>query len=495
MKKKVVTLLAVMSLAVVAISQNITLKFTGATNGGDYVRLDSVKVQNVSRSWTETLVYPDTVLTFQQTGIAEVQGSTADLASYPNPFNGTANVAVTMLRSGNATVEVYDLSGKRVVERTMALEAGKNLCEVRLQKPQVYLLAVTTPQGRSTVKLLNRGTGSENSISYRGCDNVVEKRQSANTFRSGDTLKIEGYVTHNGNVVTSQEVLQPQTTSENFTLSFNMPDNTPAFSISASRRVLLSPGNLQWSAKNGGSTATTHMVAGGGTAAGTWRFAPNQWDTIGASNSNIDSSYSGWIDLFGWGTSGYNNKYPYMTSTTNSDYGNGNVDISGTNYDWGIYNTIYNPKTNTTDSAGTWRTLTNSEWVYLVNTRSTTSGIRYAKATVNGVHGLIIVPDNWDTTSYALSETNSSTATYTSNVINAVTWNTLENAGCAFLPAAGSRNVSIVVVQVGSYGFYWTSTYYSSTIVYYMHFLNGGVNLGSRTSRNWGCSVRLVKDI
>ncbi|MBR0074001.1 MAG: hypothetical protein IJP95_09220 [Bacteroidales bacterium] len=104
MKIKLFTLLVVMSLAVVSISQNITLKFTGATNAGDYVRLDSVRVQNLSRSWNETVVYPDTVFTLQQTGIADAQGATADIASYPNPFNGTTNVAVTMPQSGDASL-------------------------------------------------------------------------------------------------------------------------------------------------------------------------------------------------------------------------------------------------------------------------------------------------------------------------------------------------------------------------------------------------------
>ena len=47
-------------------SQEITLRFTGATADGYYVQLDSVKVQNISRSWSETIVYPDTVLTFSR---------------------------------------------------------------------------------------------------------------------------------------------------------------------------------------------------------------------------------------------------------------------------------------------------------------------------------------------------------------------------------------------------------------------------------------------
>ena len=492
--KKFFTFLAVMSLALATASaQNITLKFTGATSGGGYVRMDSVQVHNESRSWSETVFYPDTVLTFQQTGIAEAQGAAADIAAYPNPANGSTNVSVEMPQSGEATMQLYTLAGQRVAERTVALQADENHFEVRLQNAQVYLLAVTTAQGRSTVKLLNRGAGAENSISYRGNSDVAEKRLSTHIFRSGDMLKITGFATHNGAVITSREVLQPQTASENFTLFFNMPaNNTLSFSVSDSTRVVFSPGNLQWSATNGGSTATTHTVEGGGTAAGTWRFAPNQWDNIGANNSNISSSYSGWIDLFGWGTSGYNNKYPYMTSTTTTDYGNGAANITGTNYDWGVYNAIYNPRTQTTDAPGTWRTLTTAEWGYLINIRSTTSGIRYAKATVNGVPGLIIVPDNWSTSTYALNSTNTIGAAYTTNVITSAQWTTLENAGCAFLPAAGFRN-GTSVNNVGSDGYYWLATYSNSFDAFHMGFNSGTVYPSSSSGRFIGRSVRLVR--
>ncbi|MBO4739721.1 MAG: hypothetical protein J5606_09225 [Bacteroidales bacterium] len=264
------------------------------------------------------------------------------------------------------------------------------------------------------------------------------------------------------------------------------------FSVSATQKVYFSPGNLQWSAKNGDSTATTHAVAGGGTAAGTWRFAPNQWDTIGANNKNISSTYSGWIDLFGWGTSGYNNKYPYMTSTTTSDYGNGNNNISGTNYDWGVYNAIYNPKTQTTDAPGTWRTLTKDEWVYLMNTRSTSSGVRYAKANVMGTNGVIIVPDNWSTSVYTLNSTNTTSANYTTNIINSNDWVKMENAGCVFLPAAGSRN-GTSVDNVGSIGYYWSGTYYYSDNAFSLYFYSSNLDPSSYYYRYFGLSVRLVR--
>ena len=268
------------------------------------------------------------------------------------------------------------------------------------------------------------------------------------------------------------------------------------FSVSATQKVLFSPGNLQWSATNGGNTATSHLIAGNGTAPGTWRFAPNQWDTIGANNGNISSTYTGWIDLFGWGTSGYNNQYPYITSL--QYMGNDTNDITNTYYDWGVYNAIYNPKTQTTDAPGTWRTLTKDEWTYLLNTRVTLSGIRYTKANVLGVNGLIIVPDNWNTSVYTLDSTDIASTTYTSNIIGANDWAKMDSAGCVFLPAGGNR-YSTSVYSVGSIGGYWSTIYNNNNKAYYLYFLSNSLQNNLTTStvggRGDGKSVRLVKNV
>lgn len=54
-----------------------------------------------------------------------------------------------------------------------------------------------------------------------------------------------------------------------------------SFSVSATRQVRFSQGNLQYKASNN-----------------TWRFAEYQYEYVGNANSNISSSYNGWIDLF-----------------------------------------------------------------------------------------------------------------------------------------------------------------------------------------------------
>ena len=252
--------------------------------------------------------------------------------------------------------------------------------------------------------------------------------------------------------------------------SFNTPT---VFSVSGNKRVFFSQGNLQYQASTN-----------------TWRFAEYQYDFVGESNGSISSDYSGWIDLFGWGTSGYRSKYPYMSSTTSADYGNGNNDITGTNYDWGVYNAISNGG----NQARLWRTLTNDEWVYVFNTRTTPSGIRYAKACVNDVNGVILLPDNWNNSYYSLNSTNNDDASYSSNTITASQWETLEQHGAVFLPAAGYRT-GTVVYNVGSYGGYWSTSYENSVRAYAVFFLASSLNPQYSRYRYYGFSVRLVHDV
>ena len=255
---------------------------------------------------------------------------------------------------------------------------------------------------------------------------------------------------------------------------------------------IFAPGNLQCSATGGGSTPTTHTVAGGGTADGTWRFAPNQWDVIGSSNANASSTYTGWIDLFGWGTSGYDNKYPYLRTVSVDAYPQSSINNS--NYDWGVYNAIYNPKTNTTDPAGTWKTVDKSIWKSILTTRSTPSGIRYAKANVHGVNGLLILPDNWKATTYALNNTNEYDAAFNTNVISDADWTTIENAGAIFLPTTGQIEGHVFLDINNNY---WSSNIYViNNSGYVIYFDNTSANLGCATNNELyvGAAVRLIKD-
>ena len=216
-----------------------------------------------------------------------------------------------------------------------------------------------------------------------------------------------------------------------------------------------------------------------------WNFAGNQYDYIGADNSNIKqgTGYEGMIDLFGWGTSGYNNKYPYMNSTTTSDYGNRKSDIAGTKYDWGAMLGD--------DIPGKWRTLTYEEWDYLFNTRTNAALLR-GQATVNGKHGYILLPDDWTT-----PDTQSFTATpnnWTSNNYSTIGWAMMEAAGAVFLPCAGLRINGNTISLLDSVGYYWSASADGSNKAYKVEFTETNAVVSS-TLRQHGFAVRLVSDV
>ena len=131
--------------------------------------------------------------------------------------------------------------------------------------------------------------------------------------------------------------------------------------------------------------------------------------------------------------------------------------------------------------------------------RSITSGVRFAKAKVNNINGLILFPDNWNNSTYSINKANDDAANYSANSISSSNWTKLENAGCVFLPAAGMRtndyDYTLNHMQaVGTSGEYWTASAEANTTdADHLCFHNEGLLF-----RSWprceGRSVRLVKD-
>ncbi len=273
------------------------------------------------------------------------------------------------------------------------------------------------------------------------------------------------------------------------------------FSISATEQVRFSQGNLQYQA----STST-------------WRFAENQYDCIGSANSNISATYSGWIDLFGWGTSGWNSGatayMPYSTSRMASHYYLGGSYQNGLTgeyacADWGVYNAISNGG----NEINLWRTLTRDEWEYIINTRntSTVNGVanaRYAKAQVNNKAGLILFPDNYTHPNGVTQPNginNATTPYFNQNNYNTSDWGLMETAGAVFLPAGEFRWWGTQVSYNGPEGAYWSTTPNTNYVgsphlgddVYCLFFDDDDEGAGVAISWNpryYGLSVRHVRD-
>lgn len=217
------------------------------------------------------------------------------------------------------------------------------------------------------------------------------------------------------------------------------PPGLGPFTAGPDKQIYFAPGNLQYKASTD-----------------TWRFAPHQYDMIGYDNINISQTYSGWIDMFGWGT-GDN---PTQNSQSMDDY----------EYfvDWGI-NAI------DTFPVNTWRTPTRGEWNYIFKSRPDAYQLwscATIRTTASNVIGVIILPDNWLTNGPFVPFVPCRLG-WSTNVYDLNTWTLMENAGAVFFPAAGFREEIpyTMIKEPNDKGYYWTST--PSTELYNGPLYNG----------------------
>ena len=218
------------------------------------------------------------------------------------------------------------------------------------------------------------------------------------------------------------------------------PEKVQFFTSRRGKIVSFAPGNLQYQAS----------------PTGKWRFAENQWDVIGSSNMNIDPSYNGWIDLFGFGTG----DAPTKTSTTEADYSTYN--------DWGKY--CGDP----TNNGYTWYAPNMAEWLCLLNWRPNDDAVELGyqddirvnkggPATVNGVKGFVLLPDYFDWPTAALEAAwqpktygdESDWNTYTLNVYDDTNWGLMAANGAIFLPGGGLRRYDKIY---DTYEWYYDNT-------------------------------------
>lgn len=305
--------------------------------------------------------------------------------------------------------------------------------------------------------------------------------------------------------------------------SRKMTATLPVFSVGGDKYITFAPGNLQYQASTN-----------------TWRFAANQWDIIGdnagnntaAGDPDPRATQSDWIDLFGWGTSGWNNSgsgygayyHPYDSAwgegsaETAALYGpTGTLDLTGlfANGDWGMHAIGDYP-------AGTWRTPTGhvldaegerGDWGYILYVRDNISTpTQSGEARVNGVVGKILLPDDFvdpktNTKNSGKFRAGLSFDSKKHNVYLEDGWKAMEEAGAVFFPYAGQRK-GTTVESVGSYCYYWTASAgiekpakdgdpavpaESNASRMLMRYSSN--NVASTILRSTGFAVRLVRDL
>ena len=241
---------------------------------------------------------------------------------------------------------------------------------------------------------------------------------------------------------------------------------TGVFSVGNDKKVNFAKGNLQyWMDSNWDAH---------------WSFADHQYDALGTENLKEKDEYDNIypadkIDLFCW-SAGNSNNGTIHTYPDDSYY-------TGGFKEWGT-------QTAFTDNYGFgWSTMTKDEWTYLLSERENAATLK-SFATVNGVKGLVLLPDEW----------NAPDGVIISEEMTAEQWATIEKTGAVFLPAAGTLTVNMegntvaTVNDVNVVGSYWSSTPSETDVnAFSITFTESEVEPAVDIYRRIGSAVRLVK--
>ena len=264
------------------------------------------------------------------------------------------------------------------------------------------------------------------------------------------------------------------------------------FSVSGDKKVSFSQGNLQYLP-----------------AINLWKFANTQYEYLGNANKYLTPTFRNWVDLFGWSANNTTAPFGVSTSTNAADY-------AGNFVDWGT-NEICG------DAPNTWRTLSIEEWEYIYHGRENADQL-LALATLEGVPGLILLPDNWqqpedipfvssveqglawDATRVEGSYFDATNKDHTKdNIYTQAQWQIMEALGAVFLPCAGWRQENTwhiehtVEIKSKCTGSSWScSTPQASGAYYLLRFTQQEIRKYSFNISSillaCGRSVRLVHD-
>lgn len=235
------SLLLFCTMAGVAQSQQVTLKFMGQSVDSIRVQMEYVEVKNLSSDstiWADSLVlqWPDTTLTMttQDGATTSIQNyAEADVFAFvqagPNPFNGQTDVVLQMAENGNVLLQVFDLAGKQVAVFNRSLLQGVHRFQINVSQTQAYLVTAQCGTKRASTKLVNAGHGTGNGISYLGYDfsgMFTPKMEMADAYHFGDTLMCAGYVHFGDSLYASDTVLllmdSLQDSLQNVVLNFHV---------------------------------------------------------------------------------------------------------------------------------------------------------------------------------------------------------------------------------------------------------------------------------
>jgi uncharacterized protein (TIGR02145 family) len=231
MKKFTIFILLILSF-VNTKAQDYQISFAGT---GESSTVDSVLVENLTQGTSLTFAGADILNLNVTVGVPELPLSMADaLHIFPNPMSGNCTVGFETDFQSNTTIELYDITGKKIVQSQEILAKGFHTFNLSGIKNGIYLLKISSDNYAYSSKIIcmNASVGKAE-INYAGTRPEIDKQNAVKLKNAKSTINMEytldDYlkITGKSGIYRTVKMLKPthsQTVTFNF-ISCNDADN------------------------------------------------------------------------------------------------------------------------------------------------------------------------------------------------------------------------------------------------------------------------------
>lgn len=268
MPRKHLSLIITLLLSAPIFSQTLTLSFSALSADSIYSPLDSVQISDLSQSWSQTIIFPDTLLTLTPSPNSILSPTPLSVSlPFPNPAQGRTSVRFSTPSPQHVALRLCSLQGTLLAQYSALLPAGSHSADITISPSSPVLLQIISPSCSRTIKIINTHPAPSSSISLSS--SPLPKAQCSHPSSIGDLMRYTAFASFN-NEQYQTSISQPLASSELilFSLPFllSSPDTAQddsdgllpgIFSVAENSFVQFSKGNLQF------RTSGSHLVASG----------------------------------------------------------------------------------------------------------------------------------------------------------------------------------------------------------------------------------------
>ncbi len=229
-------------------AQDYLITFAGA---GASNTVGTVKIENLNQGTSSMLNGTDVlhlkaVVTSVEAVGPDVSGN---IVFYPNPMKDLTKMQFFMPESGEVLINMYDISGRKIVQKQDLLSQGKQTYQIEGIAQGLFIVIISSDRYRFSGRLLSSGSGNkaarieyENSLvlNEKVSDSKGTTSEIMMQYTAGDRLKLTA-VSGNYSTIVTDIPTQSKTVTFNFVpVTDGDGNNYPVVQI----------GSLLWMAEN-----------------------------------------------------------------------------------------------------------------------------------------------------------------------------------------------------------------------------------------------------